>query len=122
MHGPTFAGNPLACAAANASLDLFETEPRLQQVAAIDAELRAGLERCRALPRVADVRVKGAIGVVELERPPDLDALRSRFVAKGVWIRPLGNVIYLMPPLTIGSADLAILVDAVGAVVATLAL
>ena len=121
MHGPTFAGNALACAAANASLDLFETEPRLQQVAALEAELRAGLERCRGLPGVADVRVKGAIGVVELKRAPDLDALRLRFVEKGVWVRPFGNVVYLMPPLTIDAPDLAALVDAVGAVVAELA-
>jgi adenosylmethionine-8-amino-7-oxononanoate aminotransferase len=120
IHGPTFAGNALACAAANASLDLFESEPRLAQVAAIEAELKGGLERCRALLGVADVRVKGAIGVVELKRPPDLDALRIQFVEKGVWVRPFGNVVYLMPPLTIGAADLAVLVDAVNVVVAEL--
>jgi adenosylmethionine-8-amino-7-oxononanoate aminotransferase len=118
MHGPTFAGNALACAAANASVDLFETEPRLRQVATIEAQLKAGLERARGLPGVADARVKGAIGVVELERPPDLDALRTRFVEKGVWVRPFGNVVYLMPPLTIGAADLEKLIDAVVAVVA----
>jgi adenosylmethionine-8-amino-7-oxononanoate aminotransferase len=120
MHGPTFAGNALACAAANASLDLFETEPRLEQVAAIEAQLKAGLERCRASPGVADVRVKGAIGVVELKRPPDLDALRARFAEIGVWVRPLGNVVYLMPPFTIGAVDLEKLIDAVVAVVAEL--
>ena len=117
MHGPTFAGNALACAAANASLDLFETEPRLEHVAAIEAGLEEGLERCRGLPSVADVRVKGAIGVVELKRAPDLDALRLRFVAKGVWVRPFGNVVYLMPPLTIGVADLRRLIDAIVEVV-----
>jgi adenosylmethionine-8-amino-7-oxononanoate aminotransferase len=117
MHGPTFSGNALACAAANASLDLFESEPRLAQVAAIEAQLTAGLERCRALSGVADVRVKGAIGVVELKRPPDLDRLRAQFVAAGVWVRPIGSVIYLMPPLTIG-ADLGFLIDAVVTVVA----
>jgi adenosylmethionine-8-amino-7-oxononanoate aminotransferase len=121
MHGPTFSGNALACAAANASLDLFESEPRLAQVAAIEGQLRAGLERCRRSSGVADVRVKGAIGVVELEHPPDLDALRARFVAAGVWVRPLGNVIYLMPPLTIGGAELETLIDAVVEVVAELA-
>jgi len=113
MHGPTFAGNALACAAANASLDLFESEPRLEQVAAIEAQLAAGLERCRSLPGIADVRVKGAIGVVELKNPPDLDALRARFVEVGVWVRPVGNVVYLMPPLTIGEVDLQALIDAV---------
>jgi adenosylmethionine-8-amino-7-oxononanoate aminotransferase len=122
MHGPTFSGNALACAAANASLDLFESEPRLAQVAAIEVQLRAGLERCRALPAVADVRVKGAIGVVELKQPPDLDALRARFVAAGVWVRPFGNVVYLMPALTIGTADLAVLIEAVVAIVAEIAL
>jgi adenosylmethionine-8-amino-7-oxononanoate aminotransferase len=114
MHGPTFAGNPLACAAANASLDLFEREPRLTQAAAIEGQLREGLEPCRTLAGVRDVRVLGAIGVVQLERPPaKLDALRSRFVEQGVWIRPFGDVVYLMPPLTIDQGDLATLLAAI---------
>jgi adenosylmethionine-8-amino-7-oxononanoate aminotransferase len=120
MHGPTFAGNALACAAANASLDLFESEPRLAQAAAIEVQLGAGLERCKKLPAVADVRVKGAIGVVELKQPPDLDALRARFAAAGVWVRPFGNVVYLMPALTIGEADLRTLLGAVVEVVSEL--
>jgi adenosylmethionine---8-amino-7-oxononanoate aminotransferase len=113
MHGPTFAGNALACAAANASLDLFATEPRLEQVDAIAAHLADGLAACGRLTGVRDVRVKGAIGVVELERVPRLDALRQRFVAHGVWVRPFGNVVYLMPPFVIGSDDLAGLIGAV---------
>ncbi len=113
MHGPTFAGNPLACAAANASLDLFASEPRLKQVAAIEAQLVDGLAACRGLPGVRDVRVKGAIGVVELEREPKLEALRARFVQHGVWVRPFGKVVYLMPPLVIGAEDLAQLTAAV---------
>lgn len=113
MHGPTYSGNPLACAAANASLDLFEREPRLEQAARIEAQLQAGLEPARALPGVADVRVRGAIGVVELERRPDVTALRTRFVEAGVWIRPIENIIYLMPALTIEERDLAILIDAI---------
>jgi adenosylmethionine-8-amino-7-oxononanoate aminotransferase len=113
MHGPTYAGNALACAAANASLDLFETEPRLQEVAAIAAQLTTGLAACRALPGVRDVRVQGAIGVVQLERTPRLEALRQRFVAHGVWVRPFGDVVYLMPPLVIGSDDLERLIAAV---------
>ncbi len=118
MHGPTFAGNPLACAAANASLDLFEREPRLKQAAAIGAQLRDGLERARGLPGVRDVRVLGAIGVVQLQRAPArLDALRRRFVDHGVWIRPFGDVIYLMPPLTIDQGDLATLVTAIPRVI-----
>jgi adenosylmethionine-8-amino-7-oxononanoate aminotransferase len=118
MHGPTFMGNPLACAAANASLDLFETNPRLAQVAAIEAGLRQGLAPCRGPSGVADVRVKGAIGAVELAEAPDPRRLRDRFVAAGVWVRPLGRVVYLTPPFTIERRDLDRLTDAVVAAVA----
>ena len=116
MHGPTFAGNPLACAAANASLDLFEREPRLAQARSIEAQLAAGLEHCRRLDGVRDVRVKGAIGVVQLTRAPRHDVLRARFVAHGVWLRTFDDVVYLMPPLVIGEADLETLIRAVHAV------
>jgi len=118
MHGPTFMANPLACAAANASLDLFEREPRLDQVAKISGALAAGLEPCRKLPSVKDVRVKGAIGVVELDRIKDLNALRQRFVAEGVFIRPFGSIVYLTPALTIAEDELGKLTDAVRRVVA----
>ncbi len=113
MHGPTFMANPLACAAANASLDLFEREPRLDQVATISGALAAGLEPCRKLPGVKDVRVKGAIGVVELERIENLSALRQRFVAEGVFIRPFGSIVYLTPAFTSAEDELAKLTDAV---------
>jgi adenosylmethionine-8-amino-7-oxononanoate aminotransferase len=113
MHGPTYAGNALACAAANASLDLFEAEPRLKQVADIAVQLEKGLRLCRGLRDVRDVRVKGAIGVVELARVPRLEALRQRFVAHGVWVRPFANVVYLMPPFVIGNDDLERLIAAV---------
>jgi adenosylmethionine---8-amino-7-oxononanoate aminotransferase len=113
MHGPTFMANPLACAAANASLELFEREPRLDQVARIAEALRVGLEPCRSLPGVRDVRVKGAIGVVELDRIEDLNTLRQWFVREGVFVRPFGNVVYLTPAFTIGEDDLAELVGAV---------
>ena len=118
MHGPTYMANPLACAAANASLDLFEREPRLAQVATIEAQLATGLAPCRELAGVAAVRVKGAIGAVELDGPVDLDAMRRRFAELGVWVRPFGNVVYLMPPFVIGSADLKKLTDAVCRVLA----
>ena len=95
MHGPTYMGNALACAAANASLDLFEREPRLAQVAAISAQMERELARCREMAGVKDVRVRGAIGVVEMERIAEPAALRARFVEEGVFIRPFGNVIYL---------------------------
>jgi adenosylmethionine-8-amino-7-oxononanoate aminotransferase len=118
MHGPTFMANPLACAAANASLDLFEREPRIDQVAKIAAALRAGLEPCRTLAGVKDVRVKGAIGVVELDRIENLNALRQRFIAEGVFIRPFGNIVYLTPPLTIAEDELAMLTNAIRSVLA----
>ena len=86
---------------AKVSLDLFEREPRLDQVAAIETRMLAGLEPCRTMPGVADVRVKGAIGVVELAAAPDLDSLRRRFADRGVWVRPFENVVYLMPPFII---------------------
>lgn len=113
MHGPTYMANPLACAAANASLDLFAREPRLAQAAAIEAWLRDGLEPAQALPRVSDVRVKGAIGVVELDRIDDLGALKQRFLEAGVFVRPFRNIVYLTPALTIGEEDLRRLTDAV---------
>jgi adenosylmethionine---8-amino-7-oxononanoate aminotransferase len=113
MHGPTYMANALACAAGNASLDLFETEPRVQQVAKIGAALERGLAPCRDLPCVRDVRVKGAIGVVELDRIDDLNAMRARFIEQGVFIRPIGNVIYLTPAFTIAGDELKMLTDAI---------
>jgi adenosylmethionine-8-amino-7-oxononanoate aminotransferase len=118
MHGPTFMANALACAAANASLDLFEREPRLDQVARISRALTLGLEPCRKRPGVRDVRVKGAIGVVELDRIENLNALRQRFVSEGVFIRPFGNVVYLTPAFTIAEDELGQLTDAVRRVLA----
>jgi adenosylmethionine-8-amino-7-oxononanoate aminotransferase len=112
MHGPTFMGNALACAAANASLDLFEREPRLVHALHIQSRLKAALEPLRAVPGVRDVRVLGAIGAVELDRL-DKDDLRSRFLTEGVWIRPFGNIVYVTPPLTINEAEVAQLTSAI---------
>ena len=120
MHGPSYMANALACAAANASLDLFESEPRLQQVADISAALWQGLKPCSTMRDVKDVRVKGAVGVVEMDAIDNLDRLRARFVAEGVFVRPLGNVIYLTPPFTIASDELRTLTDAVVKVVRTI--
>ncbi len=117
MHGPTFMANALGCAAANASLDLFDSEPRIAQVAAIASALKQGLSPCRGLPGVKDVRVMGAVGVVEMERIANLDALRACFIAEGVFVRPFGNVIYLTPAFTIAPEDLKTLTDAVVKVV-----
>ncbi len=116
MHGPTFMANPLACAAANASLDLFATEPRLAQAAAIGEALRAGLAPLAGRPGIRDVRVRGAIGAVEFEHAPDLEAMKARFLAAGVWVRPFGRLAYLTPALNIMGEDLAALIEATVAV------
>src|SRR6266404_7123438 len=102
MHGPTYMGNALACAAANASLDLFEREPRIAQADAIAGWLEAGLSPARALPHVREVRVKGAIGVVQLDRPIDIASATAACVDRGIWLRPLGDILYATPPLIAG--------------------
>jgi adenosylmethionine-8-amino-7-oxononanoate aminotransferase len=117
MHGPTYMGNALACAAANASLDLFETEPRLAQVGALSAALAEGLKPCRGLPGVRDVRVLGGVGVVELAPGTQAAALRGAFLDAGVWVRPFGHIVYLTPAFTIEADDLARLTAAVRRVV-----
>ncbi len=118
MHGPTYMANPLACAAANASLDLFEREPRLAQVEAIEQHFQQALAPLASLPCVVDVRVKGAIGVVELEAANmDKAWFRQRFIEQGCWIRPIKNVVYLCPPLVISERELSVLTGAVTATV-----
>ena len=117
MHGPTFMANPLACAAACASLDLFAAEPRLAQVAAISDALRAGLAPCRASARVRDVRVLGAIGVVQLDPMPPLAPLKARLLEAGVWVRPFRDIVYLTPAFTIAPDELEKLTGAVVAAV-----
>ncbi len=116
MHGPTFMANAMGCAAANASLDLFETEPRVAQAGRIEAQLMAELAECRALPDVVDVRVKGAIGVVQLAKIADPAGLRGRFIEQGVWVKPFGNVVYLTPALTISEDELTQLTGAIRSV------
>ena len=112
MHGPTFMANPLACAAANASLDLFASEPRLAQAVALEARLRDGLAPLAGRRGIRDVRVRGAIGVVEFDRVEALEALKARFVAASVWVRPFRTIAYLTPALTIPEEDLSILIEA----------
>lgn len=106
MHGPTYMGNALACAAANASLDLFESEPRLLQAVETGKAMAEELGRALTLPGVKDVRVRGAIGVVELKDIGDLNELRQRFIEEGIFIRPFRNIVYLTPALNIDTDDL----------------
>ncbi|MFZ5727910.1 MAG: adenosylmethionine--8-amino-7-oxononanoate transaminase [Phenylobacterium sp. RIFCSPHIGHO2_01_FULL_70_10] len=113
MHGPTYMANPLACAAANASLDLFETGAWKADVARINAGLAEGLEPCRQAAGVVDVRTLGAIGVVEFETAVDAGALSRRFAELGCWIRPMGKVVYLTPPFITSDAELAQLTGAI---------
>jgi adenosylmethionine-8-amino-7-oxononanoate aminotransferase len=116
MHGPTYMANPLACAAANASLDLFERGRWVEDVARIERGLRRGLEACRDGPGVVDVRVMGAIGVVEFDRAVDAGALCARMVEFGVWVRPMGRVVYLTPPFVVSDAELDLLTGAIAGI------
>ncbi|QFY90848.1 adenosylmethionine--8-amino-7-oxononanoate transaminase [Magnetovirga frankeli] len=113
MHGPTFMANPLACALANASIDLLLESPWQQRVACIEQGLQQGLAPCCQLAGVREVRVLGAIGVVELEQPVDMRRIQPALVEAGVWVRPFGRLVYLMPPLIMQETDLTFLTQAV---------
>lgn len=113
MHGPTFMANPLACACALASLDLFEQEDRLEQVAQISQQMSEELVRCQSLSCVKEIRVMGAVGVVELKEITDMNRLKSRLLEKNVWIRPFRNIVYLTPAFTISRKELHTLTTAI---------
>ena len=112
-HGPTFMGNPLAAAVANASIDLLLDGDPAGDVARIEAGLRAGLAPARRIPGVADVRVLGAIGVVQLDREVDMARASRAAIEAGVWLRPFRDLVYTMPPYVTGDDDLAAIGDAV---------
>lgn len=101
MHGPTFMANPLACSAANASLQLLQEGTVTEQVRELESWLKASLKPCLSLDQVKDVRCLGGIGVVELKEAVSLHDIQPKFVSQGVWIRPFGKLIYLMPPYVI---------------------
>jgi adenosylmethionine-8-amino-7-oxononanoate aminotransferase len=113
MHGPTYTGHALACAAANASLDLFASEPRLAQVAALEAHYQQALSPLRGHPAVADVRISGSVAAVEMSASFDIQAARQGFIEQGVFIRPIGKTVYLAPAYTISGAEHAALTDAI---------
>jgi adenosylmethionine---8-amino-7-oxononanoate aminotransferase len=117
MHGPTFMGNPLACAVASANLDLLTSRDTPAEVARIERGLRAGLERAASLDSVTEVRTLGAVGVVELREPVRVTEVTAAALELGVWLRPFRNLVYTMPPFVTSDEDLALVTRALVAAV-----
>ncbi|KJG36588.1 adenosylmethionine-8-amino-7-oxononanoate aminotransferase [Photobacterium angustum] len=120
MHGPTFMGNPLACAVANASLDLLAENKWQQQVKNIEQQLSLELPLIAELENVKSVRWLGAIGVVELHHPVEMKSIQEKFVQQGVWVRPFGKLVYIMPPFIISSSQLTLLTTAIKKVISSI--
>lgn len=120
MHGPTFMGNPLACAVAVASIELLLSGPWEQTIANLQQQLSTGFAPAKKLANVADVRVLGGIGVIELHKAVDLKTVQVLFVEKGIWVRPFGKLVYVMPPYIMSNEDIATLTSGVVDIISTL--
>jgi len=113
MHGPTFMANPLACAVAKASIDLLLASPWQSRVANIESQLKTGLQPCLESKKVADVRIMGAIGVVEMKEAIDIPAVQTKLLDSGIWLRPFGKLLYTMPPFTCSDKHLKRITQAI---------